>query len=808
MGKRLTSGDRIGKYRIIELIGEGGMGTVYRAQQLSMHREVALKVLSFKKEKIDPMLRKRFINEARTAGKLNHENIIHVFDVAKHGDTFYFSMELIDGDTVGDLLKSRERFDAVTSLTIAKGVLNALTAAGKLGIIHRDIKPDNIIITRGGIIKVSDLGLAKRADIDKGGSITQEGVVMGTPHYMSPEQARGENLDRRSDIYSLGATLFHMLTGRTPFTGKSSYAIIAEVMRGDFPYPSDVEPSIPIHVSDMVEKMMAHSPDERYDSAEDVLRDIERIENKATDQTMIGDIPAAEKKKVAWWWGIIAGTVILGAVLPLIVIFSADNNESPAENSTGNTQHADTQEDNGRATDETGIKKQVPDQDPSKEIPFMYGTVEKEKSGHVSVFYDFSYSSQLDDWFRDTYWRRKILRSKAWKLMTEIKGIEDSARIGLLRKYRLQYLRTPHRWHTIDGTLVNNSSRETEGFVNKCTWVDDVTCEITVEMKRVRHPSIICSFMNDQAGTGLSFNIGRLTSQEKNLFIVSSRGDRKKTEPIPVPFALETGVAYTLRLQKEKESVRFWCGKGTAIQDSRPVFQTRVHGYRSGNIALWSSRGFYKFYRVHIRGRLLELNAQGWYAHAGQWLPSDKGYAVRGYRDTCAVLRYAGLTPGKHFQLTAAGHKEFSADEYMFFSMPIGSAEGLFSASLVFGVQGSRIVASTLLSPLTEEILRAKTLRDRGRFGREKRGKGKNKPQLNRMSDIPKQTVIKAARIPDTSEITLSVSFLKDGILMNVNGKRFYKDIRHIEKTGNSIEVRANTKAFVTDLTAAALSDI
>jgi len=772
MGEKLKPGDRIGKYRIIEHIGEGGMGSVYRAKQLSMNREVALKVLSFKKEKIDPMLRKRFVNEARTAGKLNHENIIHVHDVAKHGDTFYFSMELIDGETVGHLLKEKETFDAVTSLTIAKGVLKALMAAGKLGIIHRDIKPDNIIITKDGITKVSDLGLAKRADIDKGGSITQEGIVMGTPHYMSPEQARGEQLDQRSDIYSLGATLFHMLTGRTPFSGKSSYAIISEVIKGGFPYPADIEPSIPVAVSDLVVRMMSKSPDERFKSPGEVIKEIERIEEDE-GRAVSRRLYSTGKRKRAWWRACIAGAVLLGIIIPAFIVMTSTNGDQTDHQGNGESVTIPP-DDNGGEGDQTSTddKEQV--------YPYIFGKAEKGEDGKVSVIYDFSADSQLDDWIPDVYWRKKMLRARAYEVMKGIRSIKDYQKIALLRTYRLQYTAEPPPWHIIDGTLVNNSLKEVEGFVSKLTWADDVSCEMRVEIKRARYPSIIVSFMNDQTGNGLSFNVGRFSDSEKNMFVASVLGRRKFTRPLTVPFPVETGRVYTVRFRKKGTSVSFWCSRDEKCGD--PVFTTEVEGYRSGNIILWSSMGLCKIYRVRIEGTLIPLNTQGWFVRAGKWTPRGEGYYVQGYRGTEAVLQYGGSPADRRFTAAVAGDRGFSDTGHVFFAIPVPAVSRSSRQRFMFGIKGDSVAvieASAQASPADSPA-----------------GTGTVMPELE-----TRYTVLRESHMYNADKAVLCADFSGEGLSLYVNGILFFRNPGFVHQPQGGIELRANTDVEIQALT-------
>ena len=232
---QFAPGQQFGGYEVAELIGKGGMGEVYRAKQLSMDREVALKILSPKLALKDPSFAQRFVDEARAAGKLNHPNIIHVHDVstatlADGSAVHFFSMEFIDGESVQDLLDREKRLTSAQIGPIMTGVAEALSFAAKIGIVHRDIKPDNIMITKGGLVKLADLGLAIQSqngeDYQPERDEKGRAKVMGTPLYLSPEQARALPVDFRSDQYSLGATLFHLLTGEAPYRGVDAKSIM------------------------------------------------------------------------------------------------------------------------------------------------------------------------------------------------------------------------------------------------------------------------------------------------------------------------------------------------------------------------------------------------------------------------------------------------------------------------------------------------------------------------------------------------------------------------------------------------------
>ncbi len=267
---------RIKGYRIESKIGAGGMGTVYRARQESLDRTVAIKVL-------DPVLSRdrkfisRFLREARLVARLNHENIIVGIDVGKtRSGTYFFVMEYVEGVTVYDMLQKDGPLPERRSLEICRQIASALDHATRQSLVHRDIKPDNILITPKGVAKLCDLGLAKSTFPDH--RLTQAGSTHGTPHYMSPEQARGqENLDIRSDIYSLGATLYHMLTGDVPFDGASAAVILLKHISEEAPSIRRLKPGISEASQDLIRRMMAKKPEHRHQTPEELASDIDRI---------------------------------------------------------------------------------------------------------------------------------------------------------------------------------------------------------------------------------------------------------------------------------------------------------------------------------------------------------------------------------------------------------------------------------------------------------------------------------------------------------------------------------------------------
>ncbi|MCZ6786639.1 MAG: serine/threonine-protein kinase, partial [Planctomycetota bacterium] len=226
-------GKIVGGYAVKDVVGRGGMGTVYHATQLSLRRGVALKVLASKLAK-DTAFRDLFINEARAAAQLVHPNVVQVYDGGTEGDLTYFSMEFMGAGTVEDLLQRDGKIPWKKAILQVLEAAHGLEYAEKKHIVHRDIKPDNLMINDDGRVKIADLGLAKRGESDG-----DEGII-GTPHFIPPEQALGKDVDTRADIYSLGATFFRMITGKTVFDGKTAKEIVLKHIKEPAPAASSV----------------------------------------------------------------------------------------------------------------------------------------------------------------------------------------------------------------------------------------------------------------------------------------------------------------------------------------------------------------------------------------------------------------------------------------------------------------------------------------------------------------------------------------------------------------------------------------
>src|SRR5512139_771047 len=267
-----------GRYELDGVIGRGGMAEVYRARDLRLDRIVAVKTLRSDLAR-DPTFQARFSREAQSAASLNHPSVIAVYDTGEDmlGDMSipYIVMEYAEGQTLRDLLRENRRLRPERAMEIVDGILRALDYSHRGGIVHRDIKPANVMLTRNHEVKVMDFGIA-RAMSDSAATMTQTAQVIGTAQYLSPEQARGERVDARSDIYSTGCVLYELLTGRPPFVGDSPLAIAYQHVReGPIP-PSQIDPEIPDWADAIVFKAMAKDANLRYQSAAEMRADIQR----------------------------------------------------------------------------------------------------------------------------------------------------------------------------------------------------------------------------------------------------------------------------------------------------------------------------------------------------------------------------------------------------------------------------------------------------------------------------------------------------------------------------------------------------
>jgi serine/threonine-protein kinase len=278
-------------FEVLELLGKGGMGAVYKARQLSLDRIVALKVLSPEAARDETYVR-RFTTEARALARLNHENIIAGIDVGEAGGIRYFAMEYVEGEPLSATIEREGALPEKRVLKIAMQIARALAHAEKNGLVHRDVKPQNIMLGRNDVAKLCDLGLAMTAEERK--EARDRGQSIGTPHYISPEQARGEHkVDIRSDIYSLGASLYHAATGETPFTGTSPMVLMTKHLTEEPIAPKKRRPGVSKALNDLIVKMMAKEKEKRYQSPLELLEDMERVLAGRTTQAAAPPAKAA-----------------------------------------------------------------------------------------------------------------------------------------------------------------------------------------------------------------------------------------------------------------------------------------------------------------------------------------------------------------------------------------------------------------------------------------------------------------------------------------------------------------------------------
>ncbi len=263
-------------YHIIKQLGAGAMATVYLAKQLSLDRLVAIKILP-KKFTTNKEFIERFYAEGRAAGRLNHPNIVGALDVGKAGDLYYFVMEYVEGSSVFDDLQQNGAYTEDQALKLILQTAKGLDHAHKAGFVHRDVKPKNIMITTDRVAKLADMGLARAID-DREAAEQEKGKAFGTPYYISPEQIRGlTDVDARADIYGLGATLYHMVTGQVPFDGPNPVAVMHRHLKDELVPPDRIQPNLSQGTCEVIEVMMAKDRNKRYANTTDLIYDLEAV---------------------------------------------------------------------------------------------------------------------------------------------------------------------------------------------------------------------------------------------------------------------------------------------------------------------------------------------------------------------------------------------------------------------------------------------------------------------------------------------------------------------------------------------------
>jgi len=310
-------GRQLGHFEILAEVGAGGMGTVYRARDLTLHRTVAVKVLP--PTEVSEERRRRFLAEARAASALNHHGIVTVYEVGTEGEVDYIAMELVEGESLARRLARGPLSEAEAKRSTAL-MAEALSVAHAAGVIHRDLKPGNVMLTPNEELKILDFGLAKRLAMPKAGAsddlptmtapaYTANGAIIGTPAYMAPEQASGQPVDRRADLFALGCILYEMLTGERPFRGGGSVEVLSAILRDEPPPPSSRRRSISSAWDPIVGRLLAKDPDARYASAEQLLADLRRL-----DEPKRG--PAGHRTRLPW----LVPAALAGLLLVSLVI--------------------------------------------------------------------------------------------------------------------------------------------------------------------------------------------------------------------------------------------------------------------------------------------------------------------------------------------------------------------------------------------------------------------------------------------------------------------------------------------------------
>lgn len=282
MMKRFQIGEMIGEYRVTGFLGAGGMGEVYAGVHEKLGRPAAIKVLG-EAATADATFKTRFFNEARLQANLHHPNIATLYDFHEKGDQLFIFMELVDGESLEDLIKRRS-FSIEETLKVFVAVCEAVAYIHRNGIIHRDIKSQNVKLNSAGQVKLLDFGIAKDSS-NPAHSLTQTGGVIGTPHYLAPEQLEGKPASPQTDVWALGVLLYEMLTGDVPFQSDSLAGLVLQISQVKFASPEDINPAVPREVSGIVRKCLKAGAADRYQTADDLARAVKNILNKEQSQT-------------------------------------------------------------------------------------------------------------------------------------------------------------------------------------------------------------------------------------------------------------------------------------------------------------------------------------------------------------------------------------------------------------------------------------------------------------------------------------------------------------------------------------------
>lgn len=298
----MTEPFQLGRYEIVAEIGKGAMGVVYRANDPMLNRTVAIKTINMEEAEAEnegvAEYEARFYTEAKAAGGLNHPNIVIVYDIGKSGKLVYMAMEYIEGRELRELLADGKPLPVVQAVDIAAQVAEGLAYAHQHQVVHRDVKPANILITSEGRAKLADFGIARMRSAE---TRTQTGIILGSPKYISPEQVVGKRADHRSDIFSLGVILYQCLTGATPFNGEGLSALMYQITNHDPAPPSSANPQVPVMLDYIIAKVLAKAPEARYQSAADFANDLRecRLQMEGGSHTLAASLSATRPIPIA-----------------------------------------------------------------------------------------------------------------------------------------------------------------------------------------------------------------------------------------------------------------------------------------------------------------------------------------------------------------------------------------------------------------------------------------------------------------------------------------------------------------------------
>jgi serine/threonine protein kinase len=314
-----------GRYRLKRPLGHGGMATVYLGYDSELDRPVAIKVLA---ENLagDEAFRRRFLREARLAARLSHPNVLSVYDAGEQADGRpYIVMEYVDGETLADVLSERGPLPADEAAILVAQACRGLAHAHAAGLVHRDMKPQNLLLRRDGTLKVADFGIARAAE---GTALTQAGTVLGTAAYLSPEQALGQKATPAADVYSLGAVLYELLTGRPPYELDSLADLAAKQAEGAITPVSELAAGIPLRVEDAVMRSLARNPAYRPASANELARELEPTETET--ETATAPLPRRRRDRRKPWIAL-AGVLVLAAILLGVALTTRDSGKPPTK---------------------------------------------------------------------------------------------------------------------------------------------------------------------------------------------------------------------------------------------------------------------------------------------------------------------------------------------------------------------------------------------------------------------------------------------------------------------------------------------